>query len=61
MALVPLVDLAHLAALLGIEPYDPADADDLAVLQDLLARRIALALVRGSWCARQLQLPAEAP
>jgi hypothetical protein len=59
MALVPLVDLAHLVALLGIEPCDPADADDLAVLQDLLARRIAIARVCGSWCTRQLQLPAE--
>jgi hypothetical protein len=43
MALIPLVDLAHLAALLGIAPHDPNDTGDLAVLRDLLARRTALA------------------
>jgi hypothetical protein len=59
MALVPLVDLAHLAALLGIEPYDPADADDLAVLRDLLARRSVLAREGGSWLARRHQPSAD--
>ena len=39
MALIPRVDFAYLAALLGIRPWHPADADDLAVLRDLLARR----------------------
>jgi hypothetical protein len=43
LALIPLVDLTHLTALLGIAPYDPAGANDLAVLRDLLARRTALA------------------
>ncbi len=53
----PLVDLAHLAALLGIEPYAPADADDLAVLRDLLARRTVLAQERGSWLACHSPIP----
>jgi hypothetical protein len=43
MALIPLVDLAHLAALLGIRPSHPDDDADLAVLRDLLVRREALA------------------
>lgn len=43
MTLIPLVDLDHLAALLGIRPWHPADDADLAVLRDLLARRQALA------------------
>lgn len=34
--------LAAVAALIGIDLDDPADADDLAVLRDLLARRVAL-------------------
>ncbi len=42
MALIPLVDLAHLAALLGIRTWHPANAADLAVLRELLARREAL-------------------
>lgn len=39
LALIPLVDVAHLAALLGIRPWRPEDAADLAVLRDLLTRR----------------------
>ncbi len=43
MALTPLVDLDHLAALLGIRTWHPDDDADLDVLRELLARREALA------------------
>ena len=43
MSLIPLVDLAHLAALLGIRTWHPDDRADLDVLRELLARRQALA------------------
>lgn len=40
----PLPDLPSLAALLGIDLDDPADADDRAALADLLVRRELRAL-----------------
>lgn len=43
MSLIPLVDLAHLAALLGIRTWHSDDNADLAVLRELLARRQTLA------------------
>lgn len=47
MALIPLADLGELAALLGIRTWHPADAADLGVLRELLARRTALAQRSG--------------
>lgn len=43
VALISLVDLAHLAALLGIRAWHPDDVADLDVLRARWERRTALA------------------
>jgi hypothetical protein len=40
--LIPLVDLDYVCALFGVEQHDLADAEDVALLRDLLAGRAAL-------------------
>jgi hypothetical protein len=51
MATMPRLDA--LAALLAIDPDDPADADDLALLRELLARREARITAEAASDARR--------
>ena len=55
MAAMP--PLEALAALLAIDTDDPADADDLTVLRELLARREARATAEATADARRSSAP----